>query len=90
MVAARRMRLFGWSLILCSLTAGYGSLLILWWLGDWISTAFHRYPGAFVLSLAVPLLILQVALAQWLLGIRLAKVDGRWGFQDREALRPDS
>ena len=84
MVAVRRMHLFAWSLALSGLTAGYGSLLILWSLGPWVSALLHRYPSAVVLSLAVPLFILQVVIAQWLLGVRLTKIDGQWVFRDKQ------
>ena len=51
MSAARRMRIFAWSLPISGLVAGYGSLLILWSLDDLVSTMLHRYPAFVVLAL---------------------------------------
>lgn len=86
MATARRMRLFAWSLAVAGLAGTYGSLLILWWLGDWVSTALHRHPAPIVLSLAVPLVLLLIALSQWILGVRLTRVDGHWVFSDKQSV----
>ena len=79
------MRLFAWSLAIGGLVATFGSLLILWSLGDWVSTALHRYPAVLVLSLALPLMGLLVLLSQWVLGVRLTRIDGQWVFTDSTA-----
>ena len=87
MSAARRMRIFAWSLPISGLVAGYGSLLILWSLDDLVSTMLHRYPAFVVLALATPLMVILVALSQWLLGVRLTRIDGQFVFTDAKAAR---
>ncbi len=77
------MRVFAWSLAVEGIVATYGSLLILWSLGDWVSTALHRYPAVLVLALALPLMGLLMVLSQWALGVRLTRIDGHWVFVDR-------
>ena len=88
MVTARRMRLFAWSLAIGGLVATFGSLLILWSLGDWVSTVLHKHPAVVVLSLALPLMGLLVVLSQWVLGVRLTWIDGQLMFTDKR-LPPD-
>ena len=82
MVTARRMRLFAWSLAIGGLVATFGSLLILWSLGDWVSTVLHKHPAVVVLSLALPLMGLLVVLSQWIFGVRLRRIDDQWMFTD--------
>ncbi|HSP99662.1 MAG TPA: hypothetical protein VL049_20765 [Candidatus Dormibacteraeota bacterium] len=79
------MRLFAWSLAIGGLVATFGSLLILWSLGDWVGTVLHKQPAVVVLSVAMPLMVLLVMLSQWVLGVRLTKVDGQLMFTDKRS-----